>query len=76
MANWTLVQTLNIMFWSSEEYAHAILPDAKKREAFGCENDRQKLGTDEKNLLGNFSVEQIKKSCSIYKPTGISVNFL
>lgn len=41
------MQTLNTIFWSSEEYAHAILPDAKKREAFGCDNDRERLGTGE-----------------------------
>ena len=47
MANLALMQTLKTIFWSSEEYAHAILPDAKKREAFGCENDRERLGTGE-----------------------------
>ena len=99
------MQTLNTIFWSSEEYAHDIMPDAKNRQAFGCENDRERLGTGEKgersinqwhmrfsiikvpngktglafqkfHLPGNFPVEQTKMSCSIYKPTRISDNFL
>lgn len=58
------MQTLNTIFWSSEEYAHAILPDAKNRQAFGCENDRERLGTGEK---GERSINQWYMRFSIIK---------